>query len=56
MENYSDGLEFLIKSRICIAEEFELKNVNSDLRRAFKKLVDAAEEKQVGYYRPVRRT
>ena len=31
MENYSDGLEFLIKSRICIAEEFELKNVNSDL-------------------------
>ena len=36
MENYSDGLEFLIKSRICIAEEFELKNVNSDLRRAFK--------------------
>ena len=33
MENYSDGLEFLIKSRICIAEEFELKNVNSDLRR-----------------------
>ena len=51
MENYSDGLEFLIKSRICIAEEFELKNVNSDLRRAFKKLVDAAEEKQIGYYR-----
>lgn len=36
MENYSDGLDFLIKSRICIAEEFELKNVNSDLRRAFK--------------------
>lgn len=49
MENYSDGLEFLIKSRICIAEEFELKNVNSDLRRAFKKLVDAAEEKRIGY-------
>ena len=51
MENYSDGLEFLIKSHICIADEFELKNVNSDLRRAFKKLVDAAEEKRIGYYR-----
>lgn len=25
MENYSDGLEFLIKSHICIADEFELK-------------------------------
>lgn len=51
MENYSDGLEFLIKSHVCIADEFELKNVNSDLRRAFKKLVDAAEEKRIGYYR-----
>ena len=58
MENYSDGLEFLIKSRVCIADEFELKNGNSDLRRAFKKLVDAAEEKRIGYYPPppVRRT
>ena len=56
MENYSDGLEFLIKSHVCIADEFELKNVNSDLRRAFKKLVDAAEEKRIGYYPPVRRT
>lgn len=36
MENYSDGLEFLIKSHICIADEFELKNVNSDLRRLLK--------------------
>lgn len=52
MENYLDGLDFLIKNRICIVGDIELKNGRSDLCRAFKKLFDAAEERQIGYYRP----
>ena len=51
-EIFSDGLDFLIKSHISVAEEYELKNVvNSELRRAFRKLAEAADAKGISYYR-----